>query len=251
MPSRASSDRMRSASQEAARSKASSCASFGTSRTRRLASPTATGHHPMEVYASYPFGEHDGAIAFDDAGNHLVANLVDIAGACGARRARLAWKRVRAEKRRYNRGWKPTPELPGNAHGAQLGVQIEGGLGEKMSGAICSHTARGIPAAVMGCDIPHCPPCQLRRAGELLKAGRNVIGPGTDGGYYLIGLQICQPGLFSGINWGGVDVFRKTMELATVLGIEFTALDTLRDIDDYRDLVAVADKIPILKPWSQ
>lgn len=132
----------------------------------------------------------------------------------------------------------------------QLGVQIEGGLGEKISGAICSHTAKGIPTAVMGCDIPHCPPCQLQLAGESLKAGRNVIGPGTDGGYYLIGLQNCQPGLFSGISWGGVDVFPKTMALAAALGIEFTVLDTLRDIDDYRDLVALADQIPILKQWS-
>ena len=66
--------------------------------------------------------------------------------------------------------------------GIHLGVQSAGDLGAKMSDAICRFTANGRAAAVMGCDVPHCPPRQLRLANEALRRGDAVIGPSTDGG---------------------------------------------------------------------
>lgn len=127
--------------------------------------------------------------------------------------------------------------------------QSGGNLGEKMSNAICGFTSRGIPAAVMGCDIPHCPPDQLLHAFNLLEEGKNVIGPGVDGGYYFLGLQDCLPDLFAGIRWGGADVLQWTMKNADRLGIELTALDSLQDIDSYADLVAAASEFPDLQRW--
>ena len=118
-----------------------------------------------------------------------------------------------------------------------------------MSNAICDFTSRGIPAAVMGCDIPHCSPDQLLRAFSLLEDGKNVIGPGVDGGYYFLGLQDCLPDLFAGIRWGGSDVLERTLKYAAQLGIELTALDSLQDIDSYADLVAAASEIPDLQRW--
>ena len=129
----------------------------------------------------------------------------------------------------------------------RTGVQAAGDLGAKMSQAICRLAARGHPAAVMGCDVPHCAPAQLRRAFELLSRGRSVFGPATDGGYYLIGLQDCLPELFLRHAWGGPDVARQTLQRAAALGIEFATLDAMRDIDDYRDLEAAANELPRLK----
>lgn len=131
----------------------------------------------------------------------------------------------------------------------QLGLQSRGDLGEKMSDAICRVTNRGAPAAVMGCDIPHCPPGQLRLAAGMLEQGRDVIGPGTDGGYYFIGLQACRPELFAGISWGGKGVLHKTLAAAAGLGMDFGELEPLRDIDDYEDLVAASDRLPMPESW--
>jgi len=129
----------------------------------------------------------------------------------------------------------------------RLAVQSTGGLGERMNTALCGFTSQGVPAAVIGCDVPHCPSDQLHLAYTLLSEGQNVIGPSLDGGYYFLGLQLCHPGLFSGIRWGESDVLQMTMKRASELGIEFAALSTVRDIDDYGDLVAAASVIPSLQ----
>jgi rSAM/selenodomain-associated transferase 1 len=130
-----------------------------------------------------------------------------------------------------------------------IGTQIQGDLGDKMRHALDDSTSRGIPGAVMGCDVPHCPPEQIRRAYGQLRAGRDVIGPCVDGGYYLIGLQQRRPELFSGINWGGADVLSATLAAAAGLGVDFTLLAPVRDIDDYEDLVAASFRLPKLAAW--
>ena len=84
---------------------------------------------------------------------------------------------------------------------------------------------------------------------ELLSHTLNVIGPVLDGGYYFLGLQQCQPALFSGMAWGGADVLRETLRRAGDLGIELTPLAALRDIDYYDDLVAAAEIDPRLRRW--
>ena len=137
-----------------------------------------------------------------------------------------------------------------DTHGLRLAAQKQGDLGEKMCSAISELTERGIPAAVMGCDVPHCPGALLRKAHELLQQGRNIIGPTVDGGYYLIGLQQAWPEIFSGIRWGSDHVMQNTLEAAQRCGIRFTLLARLRDIDRFEDLKWVAKDIPELKLWA-
>ena len=136
-----------------------------------------------------------------------------------------------------------------DTHGLRLAAQKQGDLGEKMCSAISELTERGIPAAVMGCDVPHCPGALLREAHELLQQGRNIIGPTVDGGYYLIGLQQAWPEIFSGIRWGSDHVMQNTLEAAQRCGIRFTLLARLRDIDRFEDLKWVAKDIPELRLW--
>lgn len=118
-----------------------------------------------------------------------------------------------------------------------------------MNSVICGFTAAGGPAAVMGCDVPHCPPEQLKKAYDLLSQGENVIGPCVDGGYYLIGLQVCQPALFSRIRWGRPDVLESTLQRAADHDTGFSTLIRLRDIDDYGDLRSAMEQLPILRRW--
>ena len=122
----------------------------------------------------------------------------------------------------------------------QLGIQSTGDLGLKMTHAICQFTERETAAAVMGCDVPHCPLDTLHLAGDLLEQGQYVIGPSTDGGYYFIGLQQCRPELFTGMEWGSGNVLQSTLAAAHGLDIDFYQLPALRDIDSFEDLKHVA-----------
>jgi rSAM/selenodomain-associated transferase 1 len=127
--------------------------------------------------------------------------------------------------------------------------QSAGDLGRKMHSALATFTDRGVAAAVMGCDVPHCPAANLRRAHDLLAQGDNVIGPSRDGGYYLIGLQRTQPALFRGIAWGGDQVLPSTLRIAAGCGIRFTHLERVADIDSYEDLKTRANKDPYIQKW--
>lgn len=124
-------------------------------------------------------------------------------------------------------------------HDIRITLQAPGDLGRKMHLALSAWTARGIPAAVMGCDVPHLPPPALEQANRLLRQGRAVLGPARDGGYYLIGLTRACPALFRNMCWSNSAVLRQTLRAARGAGLAFTLLPVMRDIDTAADLLAV------------
>ena len=68
-----------------------------------------------------------------------------------------------------------------------------------------------------------------------------VLGPSTDGGYWLIGLskKLLTPLClwpFSGINWGTDQVLQETIRLAILNQINYQLLQTKNDLDNIRDL---------------
>ncbi len=113
-------------------------------------------------------------------------------------------------------------------------------LGGRMLAALEDGIRRSGSAAVMGCDVPHCPPAVLEQAYECLARGGDVIGPSKDGGYYLIGLQQTRAELFQQIVWGSKKVLITTLSRAKQIGLEFAVLPVLRDLDTVDDLQAVA-----------
>jgi rSAM/selenodomain-associated transferase 1 len=128
-----------------------------------------------------------------------------------------------------------------------LATQAGGDLGTKMLAALEEGIARSGCAAVMGCDVPHCGWPLLDQANDWLARGDNVLGPSEDGGYYFIGLQQAQAGLFQGIPWGGQGVLAATLARAEALGIEFEMLPLQRDIDTAADLWLAAQKYEPLR----
>lgn len=63
-----------------------------------------------------------------------------------------------------------------------------------------------------------------------------VLGPATDGGYYLIGLKTIIEPLFKNISWSTDKVLKQTLNKAKELNIEYKFLDFLSDIDTLEDL---------------
>lgn len=67
-------------------------------------------------------------------------------------------------------------------------------------------------AVLIGSDFPTLPPQYLERAFELLTTNSLVLGPSTDGGYYLIGLSCPHPEIFRDIEWSTGQVFAQTVD---------------------------------------
>ncbi|HEC13686.1 MAG TPA: glycosyltransferase [Acidiferrobacteraceae bacterium] len=122
-----------------------------------------------------------------------------------------------------------------------LAVQSDGDLGAKMIAALEEGIGRSGGAAVMGCDVPHCPGGILVRASEHLCAGEEILGPCNDGGYYLIGLNKSSAHLFADMDWGGDKIASKTLFRAKQDGRHLNLLPQLRDIDTWEDLNTVAE----------
>ena len=63
-----------------------------------------------------------------------------------------------------------------------------------------------------------------------------VIGPATDGGYYLLGLNKPQPAIFKNITWSTNQVFSETVKACSLQRLSTGILEELADIDTEDDL---------------
>lgn len=123
----------------------------------------------------------------------------------------------------------------------RFGLLLQAGddLGHVLLGA-----TRALLDAGHGCvllvngDSPTLPPRLLVQAIEALRGpgDRMVLGPASDGGYYLIGLKHPHRHLFTQIAWGTETVGRTTCERAAEIGLPATLLPEWYDVDDVQTL---------------
>jgi len=122
-------------------------------------------------------------------------------------------------------------------------LQGDGDLGCRMQRAFEDAFKSGAAAAVIiGTDIPDLTAVDITKAFAALKQKKMVLGPAKDGGYYLIGLQKkaflqAVGDLFSGIKWGERDVLKKTLSISKRLGLDYSLLDELDDVDRPEDII--------------
>jgi rSAM/selenodomain-associated transferase 1 len=90
---------------------------------------------------------------------------------------------------------------------------------------------------VIGSDCPAVSQELIIEALRKLDLHDVVIGPATDGGYYLVGLRQTVPELFSGIAWSTDQVLSQTLKLCSSQRLSPALLPELRDIDQIEDLV--------------
>ena len=123
--------------------------------------------------------------------------------------------------------------------GAIFSRQVPGNLGIRMQAAFLNAFQRGVARVILlGTDIPQLSTNHLEESFNALAENDVVIGPSTDGGYWLIGLKHPVE-LFEGINWGIDDVFAQTLALAKKQGLRVKTLTPLTDIDTAKDLKQV------------
>lgn len=118
---------------------------------------------------------------------------------------------------------------------AWLGAEVN--LVDQGAGDLGARLARvAAPTILLGADIPGLHAKHLISAAEALKTHEAVIGPATDGGYYLLGLTRPFPFLFNDMPWGTSSVLELTMMRLSDRGIAPAMLDPLADCDRPEDL---------------
>jgi rSAM/selenodomain-associated transferase 1 len=111
-------------------------------------------------------------------------------------------------------------------------------LGERMYRAIHAGLQRYTNVILVGSECPAIDGAYLAQALRALDRAPLVLGPAQDGGYVLIGAREIHRGLFEDIPWGTEHVYSKTIEAIGKLGLSWTALTALADVDRPEDLAA-------------
>ncbi len=108
-------------------------------------------------------------------------------------------------------------------------------FGDCLDRAITRLLQQGHAAAcVLNADSPTLPTRLLVQAARALAQPRGgvVIGPSTDGGYYLLGVNHAHRRLFEEIDWSTARVFDQTLQRVAELGLSVTILESWYDVDD-------------------
>jgi rSAM/selenodomain-associated transferase 1 len=114
--------------------------------------------------------------------------------------------------------------------------QVEGDLGQKLAAAFGDAFAQGYSRVVIiGSDCPYVTIHDISDAFKSLQEKPLVLGPATDGGYWLIGLNRMVEELFEKMPWSSDLLLEKTVEKARDLDMPFQLLRELRDIDEMPD----------------
>ena len=114
--------------------------------------------------------------------------------------------------------------------------QGKGNLGERMW-TINNSILR--PVIIIGSDIPAVSKLHIIKAIKLLKSNDVVIGPSSDGGYWLIGFSkrknISYP--FNNVRWSTSSALEDTCRNFKKLNIKIGFCDELTDVDDKNTFV--------------
>jgi len=123
-------------------------------------------------------------------------------------------------------------------------VQMGSDLGHKMAYAFEDAFQNGATkVAIIGSDNAEITSDVLEKAFIKLDETDIVIGPAKDGGYYLLGMNRYHPQLFEGVEWSTEEVLQTTINIIEQLGLTYTKLKPLNDVDTIEDWVEVKDQL--------
>lgn len=118
----------------------------------------------------------------------------------------------------------------------QFEVQSGNDLGSRMRNAFQRLFSKGYgKIIILGTDCGELESEIVINAFELLDQNEVVIGPARDGGYYLLGMNKMNAGLFEEIPWSTEMVLFLTMEKLEKQNISYELLEILSDVDRIED----------------
>lgn len=108
-------------------------------------------------------------------------------------------------------------------------------LGERMLHAATAALRRYKKVILTGCDCPQLKTADLAAAARYLDDHDVVIGPASDGGYYLLALKTAPAPLFRGLTWGTDTVLRETRARIETMRLSRHELPQKDDLDHPED----------------
>ena len=130
----------------------------------------------------------------------------------------------------------------------RIWLQPPGDLGMRIE-SILQRALKTAPAAIaLGADVPLITAAHLTGAIDQLQSGHTVLGPCDDGGFYLLGLHRCPPGLLAGLPWSSEHTLQETEARLRAHGMRPARLHTLFDIDTVAELQQLRGELQKLPP---
>lgn len=132
------------------------------------------------------------------------------------------------------------PWLP---EGFRVIPQRKGLHAERIAGALAD---AGGPALLIGMDTPQVTPELLGRAVQRLMEPEvdAVLGPAADGGWWAAGLKDCSLPAFAGVPMSRPDTIEHQRRRFGDLGLRWSELEQLADVDDIAGARQVARLVP-------
>ncbi|WP_258103761.1 TIGR04282 family arsenosugar biosynthesis glycosyltransferase [Marinoscillum sp. MHG1-6] len=119
----------------------------------------------------------------------------------------------------------------------QMQVQKGKDLGERMLNAFQKSFDAGYEKAIIvGSDCFELQKTHIEEALDELDKNDLVIGPASDGGYYLLGMKELFPALFQNKKFSHENVLKELLAEIASLDLSFHLLPELNDIDTFDDL---------------
>jgi hypothetical protein len=117
-----------------------------------------------------------------------------------------------------------------------LQPQAQGDLGHRMQAFFAGEfESRASRVVLIGSDSPTLDPTIVISAFLCLEGRDIVLGPSTDGGYYLVGCRRAVPPIFAGIDWSTPAVLEQTIERLRDTGLSLALLPPWYDVDTPED----------------
>jgi hypothetical protein len=123
-------------------------------------------------------------------------------------------------------------------------------LGVRMANAFQEGFESGFERIiVIGSDMYDLCQADLEKAFDVLKTKDFVIGPAEDGGYYLLGMNAFNSGVFQNKTWGTETVLQNTLNDLQNENIQL--LKVRNDVDVYDDIATIDVFQPFLKHFQK
>ena len=122
----------------------------------------------------------------------------------------------------------------------RIWLQGEGDLGERIERIVTRALFSSPAVLAIGADSPALTPDHLAGALAKLESNDAVLGPAPDGGFYLLGLRRCPPGLFSALPWSSAETCAMFLRRLQERRFSVAELEPLFDVDTPEDLLLLA-----------
>jgi rSAM/selenodomain-associated transferase 1 len=133
-----------------------------------------------------------------------------------------------------------------------LAPQTNGDLGQRMNDFFNARfQERAEKVVLLGTDSPTVPLDFVDQAFQELEQADVVLGPATDGGYYLIGCSRRLPPIFEGISWSSPQVLCETISRLKDTSWRLALLPPWYDIDTLDDWHMLKGHLAALRKAGQ